>query len=293
MIEPPAGASEALRGLLGSMDYADIDPDWPITSHEQAIALLAEWSELESDREVLVGGGTEAHFEDHPGPLTFDHHAYRLSHSHAHEWANLARYGFEGVYTRGRFTKYVAVAWHLAGRHRYDAALVEAWEKAGKPRWNMIDFGAAAWIQSCFWAKKGLWVTAVNKSNESDAQRFGRWLARLRGIGDRVNGFSSDPVADWAMADHADVIYCMDVFEHIPPLEDDSPGWIPYAKALLDALRPGGIFFANAPLDFAPGKPTPTSYHPDHFTSPISLSQWLMDNGCYTDGFLFRKGPRP
>ena len=290
MIEAPAGANEVLRGLLGSMDYADIDPDWSIQDYESAIALLSEWAEREGDREVLLPGREASgdEFKVHPDPLTFDHHAYRLSHSHAHEWANLRRYGFEGVYTVGRFTKYVAVAWHLAGRHRYDAALVEAWEKAGRPAWTLTDFGAAAWIQSIYWAKKGCRVTAVNKSNESDAARFGAWLAERSGVSG-VTGCSSDCMRD----DPIDVAYCMDVFEHIPPLADDSPGWIPYAEALLRALKPGGIFFANAPLDYAPGRPEPTSYHPDHFTSPISLQTWLEANGCYVDGVLWHKGPRP
>ena len=263
--------------LKGSCKCEEIDPDWPISGPIEALNLMEEWALKENDRDSLDGdvinqGGAN--------------HVYRLTHSHHHEWADLRRFGVDEVYRKSRFTKCVSVAWHLAGRYYYDVGIIDELTKLGWPKLKLIDFGAAPWIQAIYYAKKGLDVTITNQYLESDCNRFGRWLAEKKDVKGIKEYESADPV--WHK-EKFDIIYAMDVFEHIPPLPDGTPGWLPYAEALYDCLTPGGIYYASAPFGIGAGTPRPVDTHQNHYTSPISLSEWCEKKGLKLVGPVWRK----
>lgn len=241
---------------------------WPLRTFDEALAALAEWERREG--------------RDAPPPT----HLYRLTHSHHHEWDDLRRVGVGTVYVDSIFTKYVSTAWHLAGRFEYDDSLVAELAARGWPSLRLIEFGAAPWIQAIFYARKGLRVAAINQSVESDAHRFGRWLAEREGVRG-IDEYASDDPA-WRR-EQADIVYCVDVFEHIPPLADGSPGWVPFAEDLLGTLRPGGVWYANAPLTIEPGTPHPVPTHINHYTSPFSLQDWERDHGLISEGSFLRR----
>ena len=260
---------ETPRALVEACKCEPIDPDWPIQSPLHALELMFAWEELtQRERRRSV-----------------EEHTNWITHSHHHEYDDLNRLGYAKLYQEGEATKYVSIGWHLAGRYYYDVALIEDLEKRGWPKLKLIDFGAAAWIQACFYRKKGFDVTVVNQGLESDSNRFGRFLAEANGV-KGIREFSSDDPA-WADASY-DIIYAMDVFEHIPP-DGEEPGWLKYADQLLETLKPGGLYFANAPFGEGKGTPKPVDSHPVHYTSPISLGEWCIDRGLVQEGYLTKK----
>jgi len=266
--------------LQSSCKCVPIDPDWPISGPLEALELLEEWEQLE--------GGPEPLTAEHISRNLIGGHIQMLTHSHHYEYADLKRFGVEQLYQKSRSTKYVSIGWHLAGRYEYDVALIAELECLGWPSVKLIDFGAACWIQAIFYANKGLQVDIVNQTLDSDCNRFGRWLAQKKGLLGRINEYSSkdiDQIGEY------DIIYAMDVFEHIPPLEDGTPGWIPVATRLLKALKPGGIWQVNSPFGEESGVPHPVSSHEVHYTSPISQSEWNVQQGLVQEGYLWRKPP--
>jgi len=253
--------AEIPAALQSACKCVPIDPAWPIQGPLDALRLFTAWDWLE--------GRTAVKPEDHIKHIT---------HSHAHEWEDVGRFGIENVYRKSLTTKYVSTAWHLAGRYEYDVALIAALTERGWPALQLIDFGAAPWIQSIFYARKGLRVTAINQSTDSDAHRFGQFLAVRSGVADRIVGAGSDD-SGWREPASCDIVYAIDVLEHVPPTPEGTPGWIAYAEALHEALRPGGLWFVNAPLDYDPGTPHPVATHPVHYTSPISTETWAATKG--------------
>lgn len=257
--------------LQSSCKCAPIDPDWPISGPIEALKLMMMWD--------VYQGRPLQHGSD------YIHH---LTHSHAYEHDDLRSLGVARLYKESWTTKNVSIAWHLAGRYDYDVALIDYLTKAGWPSLSMLEFGAAPWIQAIFYANKGLKVTAVNQALESDVNMFGRFLAEYkRGEKHGIANYASDGA--WADDNKYDLIYCVDVLEHIPPLQDGSPGWIPHAERMLRALKPGGIWNVNAPLDYDPGPVKEVSYHNVHFTSPISVDDWCRANGLVQELYLWRK----
>ena len=265
---PQTTPAELAQACQRSLDET-LDPDWPIGSPLEALKILMMW-EAYNDRTFP--------------PL--EKLVYALTHSHHHEHADLRSMGVERVYRESLTTKHVSIAWHLAGRYSYDDELVRIMTKEGWPSYRLVDFGAAPWIQTLFFAKKGLRVTAINQNAESDVNKFGRFLAAYKGI-TTVEDFGSEDPA-WRTKEF-DVVYSVDVFEHIPPLPDGTPGWIPFAEDLLKTLVSGGIFNVNSPLDYDPGVPKEVAYHNVHFTSPISVDQWCESKGMIRDGYIWRK----
>lgn len=259
--------------LIQACKCEPIDPCWPIGSPLEAIQLLYDW-------EVDVCGAS---------PIDINTLANWLTHSHHHEYADLKRLGVDRLYRESHFTKCVSIGWHLAGRYTYDIALIDELTRLGWPKWKLIDFGAAPWIQSIYYHRKGLDVTAVNQSLDSEVHRFGKWLAARSNVPDgAIREFGSEDPG-WQEITY-DIVYAVDVLEHIPPTADGTPGWISYAEALLKTLRQGGIWYVNAPLDVQPGVPRPVETHPVHYTSPISLSEWQAEHGLVQHGYLWIKG---
>lgn len=266
----PIGCPEELQNAC-KIDSATIDPAWPIHTNLEAVHYLLAWN-------LLCGTKT-----------TVADEVYRLTHSHAGEFEDLAKTDSQRVYAESIYTKYVSVSWHTAGRYSYDDELVKALIGRDCSKMSMVDFGAAPWIQAIFYARKGFNVTVVNKSLESDCHLFGKFLATIHGVADRIIERASDDERWWTEKKY-DVAYCVDVLEHIPPEADGTPGWIRFAKRLADSLKPDGIFYQNAPLDIEPGVPHRVSYHPVHFTSPISLQDWSKEQGFASEGcFLWRR----
>lgn len=281
------------EGKMHPVHY--LHPAWPIQSNLEALRLLAWWEKL------------------HGRAFNKEQEVYRLTHSHAGEFTDLETMGYDRLYIESIYTKYVSISWHLAGRYDYDQELLAltladpflspphddlraAVEKHNKklPR-RLIDFGAAPWIQSIFYARLGYAVTAVNQSVESDSNRFGRFLAQVAGVeqgndSSQVQEFSSSDPA-WGEQEY-DVIYAIDVLEHIPPLADGSPGWVSLADKLkeqLVSIEDGGlgIWYVNAPLEISSGPVKPVSTHPSHWTSPISTQEWAANNGLINGGGYF------
>lgn len=264
----PEKTPPMLAAACPGVDANPVDEDWPFHNNLEAIRLMLAWNKLK---------GT---------PTTVEEEDFRLTHSHGGEFDHLAKYGVDELYSC-IYTTYVSVSWHLAGRHTYEAELVKALPTL-PPHATLIDFGAAPWVESLYYAKKGLNVIAVNKRLDSDCHQFGKFMAQVVGIGS-VMEMESDEVFN-IPAGSIDIVYAMDVFEHIPPCADGSPGWIPYAEALFRALKPNGIWYANAPLD----KDTtchPVVYHPSHYTSPISLQEWSDQHGMPQAGTFLRRKP--
>jgi len=244
---------------------------------------MAEWAELNDDHEVLRNGKIITTRQ-----LSWNDLVYRITHSHHHEYADLTRYGYDSLYRKSRFTAAVSIGWHLAGRYEYDTELIKHLERNGWPKLKLVDFGAACWLQAIFYAKKGLTVDVVNQDLESDANRFGAWLAAKHGVSS-ITQWNSSVVLEPAWKKNSyDIIYAVDVFEHIPP-DGDKPGWIPYAEQLLASLKPGGIWFVNAPFGYGDGPPTPVESHPVHFSSSIQMSHWNATHGIIQEGYLWRK----
>lgn len=274
MIEIPRETPQALREAC---KCEPIDAAWPIQSPLHALELLAEWAEIHNDRDVLRNQKVEQNW----APLTVTDHVYRLTHSHHHEYADLNRYGYIDLYRRSVFTKYVSIGWHLAGRYTYDNALIEWLAMQGWPRLRLVDFGAAPWIQAIFYARKGLEVTVINESTDSDCHRFGRFLAEKSGV-TGIKEFSSlDPA--WRK-EAFDIVYTVDVLEHIPPEEDGTPGWVRYAEDLYQTLAPKGVMYINAPLEKREGRPVPVATHAVHFTSPYTTQEWCRTKGLVENG---------
>lgn len=256
--------------LRSSCKCEPIDSDWPISGPLEALKLMLMW-DVYLDRPIQHGADY-IHF---------------LTHSHAHEHDDLRKLGVERLYKESWTTKNVSIAWHLAGRYSYDNALITELGSRGWPKLKMLEFGAAPWIQAIFYAKKGFEVTAVNQAIDSDVNMFGKFLAEYKGVTNIRNFASDDPT--WAEKNYYDLIYCVDVLEHIPPNDDGSPGWVSYAEKMLTALKSGGIWNVNAPLDYDPGPVKEVSYHNVHFTSPIQMGDWCLANGLVQEGYLWKK----
>jgi hypothetical protein len=271
----PKEIPDALRSAC---KCAPIDPNWPIQGPLEALKLMRIWDILEGL----------------PLPDLAEY-ILRITHSHAAEMVDVNKLGYDRVYRESLTTKYVSIAWHLAGRYEYDTGLIARLEslgwlrRRGVPR-KMLDFGAAPWIQTCYYASRGLAVTAVNQNVDGDCNRFGEFLATYTGRRDqmRINTFGSDS-SEWSAPGYYDLIYCVDVLEHIPPEADGTPGWIKVAEQLLASLKPGGLWFVNAPLDIDLTPVHPVPYHPVHFTSPISVNDWAEAHGLIYDGLLWKK----
>lgn len=251
--------------LLSACKCEPIDPAWPVQDPIDALHVLHAWDILNGKE-----GTTNSH---------------RLTHSHHYESLDLARMGVTRLYRESDTTKYVSVAWHLAGRYTYDETLIKELDRLGWPKLKMVDFGAAPWIQSIFYTKKGLDVTAVNQSIDSDTHQFGKFLAHIRGASGIKEAASDDP---WD-AEQYDIIYAIDVLEHIPPLPDGSMGWVPYAERLLKALKPGGLWYVNAPFGISDGPIRPVDTHQVHYTSPIRIEDWALAHGLVQDLYLWKK----
>ena len=273
--------------LKNSCKCEPIDPDWPIQDPVQALNLLYEWDALEGLPEKTL-------FEQ----------IFGLTHSHHHEYEELDRLGVDRLYKEGRYTKCVSIAWHLAGRYTYDEEFIRIlsasnWKINGyTPR--LIDFGAAPWIQSIFYANKGMHVTAVNQSIESDAHRFGRFLAEKHGYykkGDKwvhndpnkgtISEYDSDDKR-WQIHSF-EIVYAIDVFEHIPPDPDGTAGWIKYADMLYDCFVPGGMWYVNAPFGIQDGPILPVESHPVHYTSPFTIQEWNAKKGLVQKLYMWHK----
>lgn len=276
----PKGIPEDLRNAC---KCEPIDPDWPIGGPLDALRVLMAWE----------------HYDNQP-KHTIGEIAYRITHSHHFEYEDLQRYGVAEVYQKSLATKYVSIGWFLAGRYNQDNFLVEEFTRLGWPNFKLLDFGAAPWIQSIFYAKKGFDVTAVNQSRSSDCHRFGMFLAEANGLTRQHVGepletvwtkaFSNGKIRSYASDESwheqtYDVIYAVDVLEHIPPNPDGSLGWIPLAERMLNALKPGGMCYISAPFEKADGVARPVETHPVHYTSPISIEDWLRAEGMIYKGW--------
>ena len=245
-----------------------LDPAWPIGGPLDALKFLMAWERYDNQ-------------EIHPCSDI----SHRITHSHHYEYADLIKYGVEEVYKKSLATKYVSIGWHLAGRYNMDNGLIGELDRIGWPKLKFLDFGAAPWIQSIFYRQKGLSVTTVNQTLDSDCHRFGRFMACCLGITD-IKEFASDAIWDKAQYD---VVYCVDVLEHIPPLEDGAPGWVPLAERLLSCWKKGGVGYLNAPFGLEGGAIKPVESHPVHYTSPFSLEGWLDAHGVKQEGYFWRK----
>lgn len=288
MFEIPTEVPGALRSACKCVP---IDPDWPISGPLHAMELMRDW-DIKEDKRTDWG---QSQYER------------AITHSHAGEFEDLQRLGPTRVYKESIYTKFVSIGWHLAGRYEYDVDFIRLltemnWLSPRGEQLTMIDFGAAPWIQSIFYANKGLDVIAVNADLESDCNRFGRFLAERNGY-ERIPGKPEYKITDtwfkgsnglahdnerWITEESSfeegwkdysyDIVYAIDVLEHIPPQADGSPGWVPVADKLYEQLSPGGIWYVNAPLTYdTTVHPVPT--HPVHFTSPISHEAWATAKG--------------
>lgn len=262
----PASTPPGLAAACPGIDKANLEPAWPIRNNLQAVHYMLAWN-------LLTGTPTTVEEED-----------FRLTHAHAGEFEDLAKYGPVEVYRKSIYTKYVSVSWHLAGRYTYDNELIEWLTAAGWPSWRLIDFGAAPWVQALYYAAKGLDVTVVNSALDSDCHNFGRFLAQIHGYSGKIKEYVSEDLA-WTTSTY-DVVYSVDALEHIPPLPNGRPGWLPYATHLYNALRPAGVFYANAPLEYDTDC-HPVSFHPVHYTSPLSLQSWCEQMGMPSIGKTF------
>lgn len=254
--------------LVEACKCEPVDPMWPIKDPLEAIRYLMAWERYD---------GQELH--------SLDEITHRLTHSHYYEQEDLKKYGVEQVYQKSLSTKFVSIAWFLCGRYGQDIGLIAELDRLGWPPLRFIDFGGAPWLQAIFYRRKGLKVTVVNQTKDSDCHRFGRFLAACYGIDD-IREYSAEEAWD---ATEYDVIYCCDVLEHIPPLADGSPGWVPIAERLINALVPKGLAYLNAPLEIAEGPPRPVEHHPVHYTSPFSLGSLLETKGVWQEGYFLRK----
>lgn len=276
----PRVITELPDELRAACKNEPIDPDWPIQNPVDAINLLYEWDELEGRPELLLSD-----------------QVFNITHSHHQEREDLNRLGVDKLYKQSIFTKCVSIGWHLAGRYTYDDELIRIlsglnWKLGGR-RPRMVDFGAAPWIQSIFYANKGFNVVAINQSIDSDTHRFGRFLAEKNGFtkngekwvkgGGSIEEYSSDDL-NWT-TQQFDIVYAVDVFEHIPPESDGSPGWIKYADTLFNCLTVGGIWFVNAPFEMDKGPIKSVESHPVHFTCPFTIQEWNEKKGLVHEQF--------
>lgn len=258
---------EIPQELRNACKCEPIDSAWPIATPREALVYLAAWELYDGQQEHSVHELT-----------------HRITHSHHYEKEDLLKYGVEQVYTHSLSTKYVSIGWHLSGRYSQDNGLIGELDRLGWPQYEFLDFGAAPWIQALFYSNKGLDVSIVNKDLNSDCNRFGRFMAHADNNYSVLEYNSND---NWDSKKY-DVIYSVDVLEHIPPLPDGSPGWLSYAERLMNCWKVGGIGYLNAPFDIA-NIVKPVEYHPVHYTSPISLGDFLIDHGAVQEGYFWRK----